>query len=89
MDKALSGVPGIHKLVDDILAYVQDMDKLMDWIGQVFKRCEDWGITLSREKYQFGDEVKFAGYVINPEDTKPDPNKIAAIWGVSRTNQPD
>ena len=51
----------------------------MDRVKQVFKRCEEWGITLSKEKYQFGEEVKFAGYIINSEGTKPDPEHVAAI----------
>ena len=78
-DKALSGIPGVHKLVDDIIVYGKDADELMDCVKQVFKRCEDWGITLSEEKYQFGEEVKFAGYIINSEGTKPDPEHVAAI----------
>ena len=78
-DKALSGIPGVHKLVDDIIVYGQDADELMDRFKQVFKRCEEWGITLSKEKYQFGEEVKFEGYIINSEGTKPDPEHVAAI----------
>ena len=78
-DKALSGIPGVHKLVDDILVYGKDQDELMGRIKQVFTRCEEWGITLSKEKHQLGNEVKFAGYVLNAEGTKPDPDKVAAI----------
>ena len=78
-DKALSGIPGVHKLVDDILVYGKDQDELMGRIKQVFTRCEEWGITLSKEKHQFGNEVKFAGYILNAEGTRPDPDKVAAI----------
>jgi hypothetical protein len=51
----------------------------MDRVKQVFKRCEEWGITLSKEKYRFSEEVKFAGYRINSEGTKPEPEHVAAI----------
>ena len=78
-DKALAGVQGVHKLVDDILIYGENVVELMDRIEEVFERCQAWGITLSKEKYQFGGEVKFAGYIINSEGTKPDPEKVAAI----------
>ena len=56
-DKALAGIPGVHKLVDDVIVYGKDADELMDRVKQVFKRCEEWGITFSKEKYQFGEEV--------------------------------
>ena len=36
-------------------------------------------MTLLKEKHQFGSEVKFAGYILNAEGTKPDPDKVAAI----------
>ena len=78
-DKALSGIPGVHKLVDDILFYGEDHEELLDRIRQVFKRCQEWGITLSKDKYQYGSEVKFAGFIINGDGTKPDPKLAAAI----------
>ena len=80
-DKALAGVLGVHKLVDDILIYGKDADKLMDRIEQVFTRCQDWGIILSKDKYQFGKEVKFAGYIINrpTESTLPDSRGISSL----------
>ena len=78
-DKALSGIPGVHKLVDDILVYGENYNELLDRIKLVFERCQEWGITLSKDKYQFGSEVKFAGYIINEEGTKPDPKLTAAI----------
>ena len=38
-DRALADIPGLFKLVDDIL---------------VSRQCEEYGITLSKDKYQFG-----------------------------------
>ena len=78
-DKALSGIPGVHKLVDDILVYGEDHEELLDRIKQVFKRRQEWGITLSKDKYQYGLEVKFAGYIISGEGTRPDPKLTPAI----------
>ena len=45
----------------------------------VFEKCREWGITLSERKYQFGEEVKFAGYILNQIGHRPDPEKVAAI----------
>ena len=78
-DKVLAGILGVQNLVDDILIYGKDANELMDRIEQVFTRCQDGGITLSKEKYQFGNEVKFAGYIISTEGTKPYPEKVATI----------
>lgn len=49
-DKALSGIPGVHKLVDDILVYGKDRAELLGRIRQ--ERCKEWGITLSKSKFQ-------------------------------------
>ena len=62
-----------------VIIYGDDMEEIMARIEEVFKRCEEWGITLSEEKYQFGKEVKFAGHIISSEGTKPDPKQLAAL----------
>ena len=56
---------GVHKLVDDILICANNFEQLCERIRNVFERCREYGITLSKKKYQIGPEVKFAGYVIN------------------------
>ena len=78
-DKALAEIPGVFKLVDDILMFGDSVEQLIDRVEAVFKRCEKHGITLSDTKYQVGNEVKFAGYVVSDKGTRPDPNKVAAI----------
>ena len=78
-DKALAGIPGVFKLVDDILMFGDNVEQLLDRVKAIFKRCEEHGITLSNMKYQLGNEVKFAGYVVSNKGKRPDPNKVAAI----------
>ena len=78
-DRALSGLPGVMKLVDDILICGKDAAEIMTRTRSVFKKCEEWGITLSQHKYQFGNQVKFAGYLISDKGIAPDPDKVAAI----------
>ena len=77
--KALAGIPGVFKLVDDILMFGDSVEQLLDRVKAVFKRCKEHGITLSDAKYQVGNEVKFAGYVVSDKGTRPDPDKVAAI----------
>ena len=78
-DKALAGIPGVFKLVDDILMCGDNKEQLLDRVKAVIKRCEEHRITLSDAKYQVGNEVKFAGYVVSDKGKCPDPDKVAAI----------
>ena len=78
-DRALSGLPGVMKLVDDILICGKNAEEIITRTRNVFKKCEEWGITLSQHKYQFGNQVKFAGYLISDKGIAPDPDKVAAI----------
>ena len=82
-DKALADLPGVKKLVDDILVFADNEEDLVKRIRNVFKRCEDWGITLTKAKYQFGNKVNFAGYVLTDKGVSPDPKKIEAIKNFS------
>ena len=82
-DKALADLPGVMKLVDDILIYGSNVKEILTRIRNVFERCREWGITLSKKKYQFGTKVKFAGYVLSEDGVAPDPDKIAAIQNFS------
>ena len=78
-DRALADIPGVFKLVDDILVHGKDYAELLERIKTVFARCEEYGITLSKDKYQFGPTVKFAGYIINQDGSKMNPDLVAAI----------
>ena len=61
-DRALANIPGVFKLVDDILVHGENYAELeLKRIKTVFARCEEYGITLSKDEYQFGPVVKFAG----------------------------
>ena len=78
-DQAMEGLEGVMKLVDDIIIYAPDDKILLDRILAVFKRCNEWGITLTKTKFQYGNSVKFAGFVVNETGSVPDPDKMASI----------
>ena len=78
-DKAIADLPGTRKLVDDILIYAPSHEILLERIIALFKRCQSHGITLSKSKFQYGSEVKFAGFIVNSTGCKPDPSKVASI----------
>ena len=75
----MEGLLGVKKLVDDILIYAPNDEILFNRILSVFKRCKEWGITLSKSKFQYGNSVKFAGLIVDENGSKPDPEKVASI----------
>ena len=78
-DRALWGIPGIKKEVDDILGQGINNKELAEQLRQVLQRCSDNNITLSRKKMQVGPLVNFAGFVVSEAGCKPDPGKILAL----------
>ena len=78
-DDVLSGIPGTLKLVDDILIFAPTMADLRDRIEQVITKCSAANIILSKEKFEIGSKVTFAGFVISCDGITPDPKKTAAI----------
>ena len=78
-DQALAGIPGLFKLVDDILIQGCTKEELIDRVEAIFHLCLENQITVSNSKHQVGQNVKFAGHVITDQGTKPDPDMVAAI----------
>ena len=78
-DKAVADLPGMKKLVDDILVFVPTHEALLERIIGLFKRCQEFGITLSKSKFQYGSSVKFSGFIVYDGGSKPDPSKVASI----------
>ena len=78
-DEALGNINGVKKLVDDILIFAPDDEILLKRIREVFTKCAKWGITLAKNKFQYGNSVKFAGFIVNENGSKPDPKKVASI----------
>ena len=78
-DEALAGIPGVHKLVDDILVCGETKEELLERVVMVMERCRAHNITLSAAKAQVGPEVKFAGFMVGSDGIKADPAKVEAI----------
>ena len=78
-DQALAGIPGLFKLVDDILVQGHTKKELVKRVKAVFHRCLENQITLSSSKHQVGQNIKFASHVITDQGTKPDPDMVASI----------
>ena len=64
-DAAFSGIPGVNKLVDNILIEAKDYNQLFE--QTLLDRCVECNITISLKKMQEGESVVFAGYNISSE----------------------
>ena len=79
-DAALGDIPNCVKIVDDILAVAPTYQQHLQQVIQILQRCDDRGITLNSEKFQFArNEVKFCGYKITPAGYTSDNEKARAI----------
>ena len=78
-DLALVGLPGVKKLVDDILIQAPNEKILLQRIRSVLERCREHRVTISKRKLEVGRTVKFAGNIISADGIKPDPEKVQAI----------
>ena len=78
-DAALVGLPGVHKLVDDILIEAPTYEELFERIENVLNRCVESNITISLKKMQVGESVIFSGYHVSSEGVQPIAERIQAI----------
>ena len=78
-DRAIGGIPGVQKEVDDILGQAVDNASLASQLREVLQRCHNNNITLSKKKMEVGDDVHFAGFRVGVQGCRPDPNKIVAL----------
>ena len=84
MEKVLVGLEGVVCLMDDILVYGKNPEQHWDRLNKVLQRIEQAGITLRKEKCEFGcKEVKFLGHLVSGAGIKPDPSKVKAIQDMS------
>jgi len=83
-DEALRGLPGVLKIVDDVLIQAADEPELRERLITVLEACKSHGITLSRDKAAIGEEFKFAGFIVSASGCRPDPAKLKAITAFPR-----
>ena len=80
MEKILAGLEGVICLMNNVLVYASDYDTHWRRLRDVLKRISESGMTLSKEKCQFGvQSVQFLGHIVSDNGVQPDPNKVKAI----------
>ena len=78
-DKAIEGITGVRKLVDDFLVEGETVDELRQRVRRVLDNCRRFGITISERKLEIATQVKFAGFRISAAGVVPDPSRLKAI----------
>ena len=67
MYEAFQDLTDFCRIVDDVLVYDKDPATHVNHVRQFLQRCEERGISLNREKFQFcQEEIEFAGFHLSP-----------------------
>ena len=81
MCEALSGLPGVVCMRDDVLIRATTGDEHDECLKKVLSLLEGLGMTLNFEKCLFvKSSVKFLGHVVDSSGIRPDPSKVSAIF---------
>ena len=78
-DEVVRNLPGIRKLVDDILVQAPTPEALKNRISELLQRCRKHHFTLSQKKFEIGRKVNFAGFVVSRDGVFPNPDKLQGI----------
>ena len=80
LKRKLEGITGVKNIHDDILVYGVDEKDHYRALSEVFSRLRESGLTLKRNKCEFGrTSVKFFGLIFSDQGISPDPEKVEAL----------
>ncbi|KAL0811118.1 hypothetical protein ABMA28_010384 [Loxostege sticticalis] len=80
MENVLSGLEGVLCMLDDVCIFSFDKKTHFNRLNAVFKRLEDSGFTLQKEKCDFfKDEIGYLGHIISKDGIKKAPEKVKAM----------
>ena len=78
------GIFGVEVIVDDILAWGEDLKQHDEHLEKVLQRAKERNLKLNRDKYKLqATEVPYIGCLLTDEELKADPKKFQAITGMS------
>ncbi|XP_076762719.1 uncharacterized protein LOC143430372 [Xylocopa sonorina] len=80
IDTVLRGLDFCYAYLDDILIASKNESEHREHVRQVFARLQQYGVVINPTKCVFAaTEVRFLGYAVNSQGTKPLPDKVEAI----------
>lgn len=66
--------------IDDLLVFSKDEEEHKRHLHQVFKRLEEYGLSINTEKCEFGKKsLTFLGYIVTEKGIQPTEEKTDAI----------
>ena len=73
-------IEGVETDIDDILIWDRSKEEHDQRLKMAFKRCEDIGLTLNKDKCVIGtSSVTYIGHILTTDGVKPDESKVKAI----------
>ena len=76
----LVGLEGVVCQMDDIVVFGSTAEEHDTRLRKVLAKLQEAGITLNRDKCEFGKtRIKFLGYIISADGIEVDPDKVNAI----------
>jgi len=80
---ALSGLPGVKNISDDIIIGGTNTDELLCRTEAVLKRLKEKNLTVNRNKCEFmKNELQYMGHTLSEKGISPDQLKIASIAAI-------
>ena len=67
-DNIFAGLPGVSKLIDDILIEADTMEQMEERLEKVLRQAQQHDVTISRSKTQFGQKVRFGRFVVESKN---------------------
>uniref|UniRef100_A0A5S6QD83 RNA-directed DNA polymerase n=1 Tax=Trichuris muris TaxID=70415 RepID=A0A5S6QD83_TRIMR len=85
IDEVLSGLDFCFPYVDDILTFSRTPEEHAEHLRALFKRLAEHGILVNARKSMLGQpKIKFLGYEVSAEGTRPLPDRITALKNFAR-----
>ena len=78
-DTMIEGCPWARKIMNDTIIWAKDRQQLDRRIRQVLENCRHLNITISKKKFEIGEEIEFAGHIISKNGISPEKSKYDAI----------
>ena len=81
---ALTGLPGVKNISDDIIIGGKDENELLQRMEQTFSRLREKQLTINRKKCEFlKDEITYMGHKLSANGISPDKTKINTITALN------
>ena len=80
MDEVIRDLPGVRRVVDDLLIFAATPESLLSRTSQLFERCRQFSVTLKLSKSDiFTEETTFCGYVLSKSGIQISPDITSGI----------